>query len=80
MENLTTEYNIKQAFRKAYEFMESHNKTLWVPEEFLKINHDMQAEYDKCGGDPLTMNLIMAVVEYVCDKSKNVARRTSEGS
>ena len=69
----------KQAFRKAYEFMEQHNVVLTKPEEYRKIMDDARKEYSKDPNDLLAMHLMVAVIECVTDVSKRMESYDTAG-
>lgn len=72
MEIVATEKQRKQAFRQAYEFLESHLNVLHNPDEYAEVADHVWREAEKCDSDPLTMRMILAVVEYIYSVQKGV--------
>ena len=80
MKRICTVDHQKKAFRLAFEFLDNHCGVLSSPDDYLRLIEEMKEEDIKCAGDRLTMNLIGAVVEYVCDFSKNDSGGNAGGS
>ena len=72
------------AFRAAYNFLDAHNRELGSAVEMVSLADDLKGAVVQSGNDPLTMNLLVGVYDFICDQSKeslkNDARRIAEGS
>lgn len=72
MQELIDNDGIKKAFRTAYDVMSQHNKVLTTPDEYVSLSDKLTTISHLCDHDMLTCRLIMAVYEFICDKSKKI--------
>lgn len=75
---LATQATRKQAFRAAYDFLETHNEVLAHPDEYAKLAREAAAEYHKHPENLLEMYLLLGICECLFNVSDMVRRNDSK--
>ena len=69
MKEIISDKQMKDAFRTAYDFMNKHNSVLCEPDEYIGVVDEIHSIARTYEGNSLTMRMVVACYEYICDKS-----------
>lgn len=72
MSELVTKEHYKQAFRVAYDFLESHNRVLAGYEDHQELLQDFMEAVKLSGLDSLTCRVLAGVYDFICAESKKL--------